>query len=151
YLGRIYIGRDGDGKQIFEHVGRFAKKKERDDAVVKAKAARATSSLNEIPLCGEYVDRYLADYGRRNRESSLEIAEQRLRRFRSDFADRRMDIPRAELKDWMNGEGVWAHRPLVPKGYRPTIVTLYNHAIDEDDVPLERNPARKLGWRDRSK
>jgi len=55
YLGRIYIGRDETGKQIFEHVGRFAKKKERDEAVEQAKrerVARATVA-NAIPLCDE--------------------------------------------------------------------------------------------------
>jgi integrase len=51
----------------------------------------------------------------------------------------------------MNGEGIWAHRPPVPRGYRPAIVALYNHAIDEDDVPLARSPARGLGHRPRSK
>jgi integrase len=67
-----------------------------------------------------------------------------------DFAGRSLDIPRAELKDWINGEGAWVHRSPLPRGYRPTIVALYNHAIDEDDVPLARNPARKLGRRPRS-
>jgi hypothetical protein len=151
YLGRIYVRRDENGKQIFEHVGWFAKKKERDEAVAKAKQARARASGNAIPLCDEYVDRYLADYERRNRESSLDIATGRLARFRKDLAGRRMDLPRAELKDWMNGEGVWSHCPPVPTGYRPAVVALYHFAIDEDDVPLERNPARKLGRQPRSK
>jgi integrase len=151
HIGRVYIGRDENGKQLFEYVGRFAKKKERNAAVAKARAARGNASGSEIPLCDEYVDRYLADYGRRNRESSHDIASERLARFRKDFAGRRLDIPRAELKDWMNGEVSWSHREPVPKGYRPAIVTLYNHAIDEDDIPLERNPARKLGQRTKSK
>lgn len=46
-----------------------------------------------------------------------------------------MDIPRSELKDWMNGVGTWSHRPPIPVGYRPAVVTLYNYAIDEDDIP----------------
>jgi hypothetical protein len=150
YLGRIYIGRDDDGKQEFEHVGWFEKKKERDIAVAKAKARRgAIEKL--IPKCDEYVDRYLKEYERRNRGSSHDHAKERLARFRADFAGRRMDIPRQELKDWMNGEGDWSHRDPVPKGYRPAIVTLYNHAIDEDDVPLRRSPARKLGGRTKSR
>jgi len=152
YLGRIYIGNDENGKQLFQYVGRFAKKKERDRAVEEAKAARRNASNGEtIPLCDEYVKRYIAEYEQRNRESSTDIVKERLARFRVDFAGRRLDIPRAELKDWMNGEGVWSHRDPVPKGYRPAVVTLYNHAIDEDDVPLERNPARKLGQRTKSK
>lgn len=151
YLGRIYLGRGNDGKQLFEHVGWFDRKKDRDQAVAEAKAAKGVTPSQSIPLCDAYVTRYLADYGRRNRESSLDIAKERLKRFRKDFAGRRLDIPRAELKDWMHGEGSWAHREPVPKGYRPGIVTLYNHAIDEDDIPLDRNPARKLGQRTKSK
>lgn len=151
YVGRVYIRRDENGKQIFEYVGRFAKKKERDEAVAKAKEAKARASSNAIPLCDEYVDRYLAEYERRYRDSSLEIATARLARFRKDFAGRTMDIPRAELKDWMNGEGVWSHSPPLTMGYRPGIVALYYYAIDEDDVPLERNPARKLGKQPKSK
>ncbi len=150
YLGRIYIGRDDDGKQEFEHVGWFERKKERDIAVAKAKAARGAVEAR-IPTCDEYVDRYLRDYARRNRDSSFDIATERLARFRADFAGRRMDIPRSELKDWMNGEGDWSHREPIPKGFRPSIVTLYNHAIDEDDVPLRRSPARKLGGRTKSR
>lgn len=151
YLGRIYLGRGNDGKQLFEYVGWFDRKKDRDQAVAEAKAAKKVTPSQSIPLCDAYVTRYLADYGRRNRESSLNIAKERLKRFRKDFAGRRLDIPRAELKDWMHGEGSWAHREPVPKGYRSGIVTLYNHAIDEDDIPLDRNPARKLGQRTKSK
>jgi integrase len=151
YLGRIYLGLDDDGKQQFEHVGWFAKKKERDTAVAKAKTAKGTVPSSGIPLCDEYVDRFLADYGRRNRESSTGIMRERLAPFRRDFAGRRLDIPRAEFKDWLNGEGVWSHRDPIPKGYRPAYVTLYNHAIDEDDVPLERSPARKLSGRTKSR
>jgi integrase len=151
YLGRIYLGRGDDGKQLFEHVGWFDRKKDRDQAVAEAKAARGVTPSQAIPFCDAYVTRYLADYGRRNRESSLDVAKERLRRFRKDFAGRRLDIPREELKDWMHGEGSWAHREPVPKGYRPGIVALYNHAIDEDDIPLERNPARKLGQQAKSK
>lgn len=74
-----------------------------------------------IPLCGEYVDRYLAEYEELHKDSSLIAACTGLKRFREDFADRSLDISRTELKDWMNGEGIWAHRPPVPRGYRPAI------------------------------
>lgn len=151
YLGRIYLGRDENGKQLFEHVGSFAKKKDRDIAVAKAKAALGAESSSEIPRCDHYVDRYLRDYARRNRGSSTEIMRERLAPFRRDFAGRRMDIPRSEFKDWLHGEGIWSHRDPIPIGYRPAYSTLYSHAIDEDDIPLARNPARKLFRRDRSK
>jgi hypothetical protein len=153
YLGRIYIGRDESGKQIFEHVGWFAKKKERDEAVEEAKRERVAkaTAANAIPLCDEYVDRFLADYERRNRDSSTAIMRERLAPFCRDFAGRRLDLPRAEFKDWLNGEGKWSHRKPVPKGYRPAYVTLYNYAIDEDDIPIERSPARKTGGRTKSR
>lgn len=153
YLWRpSHAGRSLLSASALQHVGRFAKKKERDRAVEEARAARRNASGGEtIPLCDEYVKRYIAEYEERNRESSTDIVKERLARFRIDFAGRRLDIPREELKDWMNGKGVWSHRDPVPKGYRPAVVTLYNHAIDEDDVPLERNPARKLGQRTKSK
>jgi len=132
YLGRIYICRDETGKQIFEHVGWFDKKKERDDAVAKAKAERAAKAIasNDIPVCDEYVDRFLAEYAERNRESSTDIMEERLAPFRRDFTGRRLDLPRAEFKDWLNGEGDWSHRKPIPKGYRPAYVTLYSGGID---------------------
>lgn len=152
YLGRIYLGRDENGKQLFEHVGWYARKKERDKAVEEAKEARRNGGgRGAIPLCDVYVERYIAEYAERNRDSSTEIVKERLARFKADFAGRRLDIPRDELKDWMNGRGDWSHRDPVPKGYRPAVVTLYNHAIDEDDIPLERNPARKLGRRTKSR
>lgn len=153
YLGRIYIGRDENGKQIFEHVGWFDKKKERDDAVAKAKTERVAKAIasNEIPICDVYVDRFLAEYAERNRESSADIMEERLAPFRRDFAGRRLDLPRAEFKDWLNGTGDWSHRRPIPKGYRPAYVTLYNHAIDEDDIQIERSPARKTGGRTKSR
>lgn len=152
YEARIYLGRDADGKQRFDYIGRFARKRDRDRAVQKARADRdARSARAFIPLCGEYVDRYLAEYEELHKDSSLVAACTGLKRFREDFADRSLDISRAELKDWMSGEGIWAHRPPVPRGYRPRIVALYNHAIDEDDVPLVRSPARGFGHRPRSK
>jgi integrase len=148
YEARIYLGRDESGKQRFDYIGRFDRKRDRDKAVRKAKEEREARELGApLPLCDNYVDRYLAEYERRHKASSLGAATRGLRRFREDFARRSLDISRAELKDWMNGEGVWSHKPPVPRGYRPTIVTLYNHAIDEDDLPLSRNPFRRLGTR----
>jgi hypothetical protein len=151
YEARIYLGRDANGKQRFDYIGRYDRKGDRDSAVQKARADReAEEARGPVPLCGEYMDRYLAEYAELHKDSSLIAASRGLKRFREDFAGRSLDIPRTELKDWMNGEGIWAQRPLVPRGYRPALVTLYNHAIDEDDIPLARNPARSLGRRSRS-
>jgi integrase len=101
----------------------------------------------EIPTCDEYVDHYLREYARRHKASSLYAQTCRLRRFRGDFAGRSLDISRSELKQWIEGEGPWSERGPIPKSQLPAIISLYNHAIDEDDLPLARSPARKLTWR----
>lgn len=142
--GRVYLGRDEQGRQRFHWVGRFDTRRERDDAVAEARVRLKRGGDPALPTCDEYVDRYLADYARRWDDSSFDSKRERLKRFREDFAGRSLDVSRAELKDWINGEGKWAHRAPVNLGYVPAIVSLYNYAIDEDDLPLERNPARKL-------
>lgn len=150
YEARIYLGRDESGKQHFVYIGRYDRKRDRDRALRKAREDHEAEARAPFPHCDEYVDRYLVEYAELHKDSSFIAASRGLTRFREDFAGRSLDIPRVELKDWMNGEGIWAHKPPVPRGYRPSIVTLYNHAIDEDDIPLSRNPARKLGCRSRS-
>src|SRR3954465_2675527 len=141
WVGRLYIGRDPDtGKQQFEWVGRFDTKRERDAAGADAKRLRGTSG--EMPTCDQQADRYLADYKRKNRRSSWDTQCQRLKRFKRDFAGRPLDVPRAEMKDWFNGEGAWKSKGPVPIGDRQAIVSMFNHAIDDDDVPLPKNPAR---------
>lgn len=151
YEARIYLGRDAKGKQRFEYIGRFDRKRDRDRALRKAKEEReGREAQAPFPLCDEYVDRYLAEYERLHKHSSFVAASRGLSRFREDFAGRSLNISRAELKDWLQGEGAFARKPPVPRGYRPAIVTLFNHAIDEDDIPLARSPARKLGRRTRS-
>lgn len=164
--GRIYLGRDESGKQLFHWVGRYRTKAERTDALADERA-RLKDEGCDCPACvaagrcpvppgargrtlptrDEYVDRYLAEYERRHKRSSYDTQRQRLQRFREDFKGRPLDIDRAEAKDWVNGEGSWSHRDPVPAGYVPSVVTLYNHAIDEDDLPIPRNPFRKLGRR----
>lgn len=53
YEARIYLGRDAGGKQRFDYIGRFERKRDRDGAVQKARADRdARSARAFIPLCG---------------------------------------------------------------------------------------------------
>lgn len=151
WTGRVYLGRDESGKQQFEWVGRFDTKRERDAAVEEAKQRIRMGGDPELPTCDVYVDRYLADYERHNKATSHESQTQRLARFKKDFAGRSLDIRRDELKDWINAEGKYEGHDPVPIGYMPAIVSLYNHAIDEDDLPLDRNPARKLAQRTRGR
>jgi integrase len=145
--GRIYLGRDADGKQRFHWVGRFATRRERDGAVAEERVRLKREGSPLLPTCDEYVDRYLAEYKRKNKGSSHDTQCERLKRFRKDFAGRSLDIRRAEAKDWTNGEGAWSRQKPPRPDTLQAVVTLYNHAIDEDDLPLERNPFRKLGKR----
>jgi integrase len=149
--GRVYLGRNEDGKQLFHWVGRFDTRRERDDAVAEARLRLKRGGSIMLPTCDEYVDRYLAEYERVNKDSSTASQRQRLERFKRDFAGRSLDIPRSEAKDWIAGDGRWAFKGPVPASIVPAVVTLYNHAIDEDDLPLERNPFRKLGRRSRGR
>lgn len=104
-----------------------------------------------LPTCDQYVDLYLADYARQNKASSLRTQTRSLQRFRRDFSGRSLDISRAELKDWIYAEGTWSGREPVPNGHLAAVISLYNHAIDESDLPLARSPARKLTPRRRGR
>lgn len=145
--GRLYIGRDPEtGKQQFEWLGRFDTKRERNAAVAEARRRRESAGSGRLPTVDAYVDRYLTEYAEREdiKKSTVDIQRERLKRFKADFAGRPLDVPRAEIKDWMRGEGKWSKRPSVPNGYLAAVSALYNHAINADDLPLERNPARQL-------
>lgn len=144
WKGRVYLGRDEEGKQLFDWVGRFDTRRERDDAVARRRLELQQESI-ELPTCDAYVDRFLADYARRWKASSVDTMTQRLKRFREDFAGRALSIPRAEAKDWVTGEGVWAEREPIAASDPGAVVTLFNYAIDEDDLPLDKNPFRGLG------
>ncbi len=137
WTGRVYLGRDQAGKQRFHWVGRFNTRRERNEAVAEARLGLKRGGAVLLPLCDEYADRYLVDYERRNKAGSAQTQRGRLAVFKKDFAGRSLDIPRAEAKDWA----------LEHPSSTPAVVSLYNYAIDEDDVPLERNPFRKLGKR----
>jgi integrase len=147
WQGRIYIGRDENNKQMFHYVGHFDTRRERDQAVAEARVELASASPTELPMCDEYVDRFLDDYKTRNKFSSWSSTKERLKPFRRDFAGRSLDVPRTEAQDWAAGRGAWKQQGPQRSGTLQSVVTLYNHAIDEDDLPLERNPFRRLGRR----
>lgn len=147
WSGRIYLGRDESGKQLFHWVGRFDTRRERNDAVAEERKRLRLGGSPDLPTCDEYVDRYLAEYERTHKSSSYANQRERLKRFKRDFKSRSLDVARAEAKDWVAGEGRWKARDPVPPSAVPAVVTLYNHAIDEDDLPLKRNPFRRLSSR----
>jgi integrase len=128
-------------------VQRFRGRPDRYAGAGEERIELAERADSEIPTCSEYVDHYLREYARRHKASSLHVQTCRLRRFREDFAAHSLDLSRSELKQWVEGEGPWSERGPIPKSQIPAIISLYNHAIDEDDLPLARSPARKLTWR----
>lgn len=145
WVGRVFLGRDANGKQEFAWVGRFDTKRERDKAVATRRIEIERGGSIDLPTCDAYVERYLADYEKRNRGSSHDTQTQRLAPFKKAFAGRSLAISRTEAKEWLYGEGRWESPQ--PKGNTAALVSLYNYAIDEDDLPMERNPFRKLSER----
>jgi integrase len=100
-----------------------------------------------LPTCEEYVGLYIADFAHGHKQSSVDAQISRLRRFREDFGGRPLDLTRVELKEWMRGEGRWAGRASITYTSMSAVISLYYHAIDESELPLERNPASKLSKR----
>jgi integrase len=146
------VGRE-NGKQKFAYTtpSHFPTKRERDDAVAELRTKLRLESEQKFPLVEDYVDRYLAEYERRNKQSAYETQKQRLQRFRKDFEGKTLDVSRADAKDWVNSEGQWSGKPRVTDNQIAPVVTLYNHAIDDDDIPLPRNPFRKLSRRSKGR
>lgn len=152
WVGRIYLGRDENGRQQFDWVGRFATRRERDDAVAARRTQLRLGQQPKLPTVDAYVDRYLAEYERRHKDSSLATQTERLKRFKHDFAGRTLgEIDRTEAKDWVNGEGRYTKQGPAPAFCVSAIVTLFNHAIDDDDLPIAKNPFRKLSHRSKGR
>ncbi|MEA2495757.1 MAG: integrase [Thermoleophilaceae bacterium] len=101
----------------------------------------AASPANEETVA-TYAAQFLDDYQRKHKESSADVAERALAAFVKEFGPRRLDsITRAEAKRWARG---------VSASRIPVIVTMFNHATDEDEL-LERNPFRGLSRRTRGR
>lgn len=134
--GRVFIGRDADGRQQFHWLGRFPTKRERDDAVARAKTERPWEAKPPSDMTGDQVaDAYLIDYAERAKASSLETARFALKAFRGQFGARPfVSIDRREAKAWVR---------TVPASYTPHFVTLGNYAVNELEL-LDRNPFRGL-------
>ena len=83
--GRVYLGRDEDGRQQFWWVGRFATRRERDDAIAWARGSSALGKGDPADgaTCDESADRFLERMesgalktkgGRRFKDSSIDTA-----------------------------------------------------------------------------
>ena len=65
------------------------------------------------------------------------------------MARRSLAISREEAKAWAWGEGRWDEP--APDACIQAVCSLYNYAMEEDDIPIERNPFRKLARRSRGR
>jgi hypothetical protein len=102
--GRVYLGQEGK-KQKWYWVGRFERKRDRDEAVAKAKAEKPwlkDADPTEF-TCDQWCERYLAKVEREQKASSLYTARQALKAFRAEFGNRSLgSIGDVEAEDWVN-------------------------------------------------
>jgi integrase len=149
--GRVYLRTDENGKELYAWVGRFATKRERDQAVMRrrleleAEEAEAKLPAGVRITCSEYADAYLARMGdgrlcqkngRRYKDSSIGTARGQLKRFKDGFGDRPLaSIERHEAVQF-------AEKHDRRQGALQAISTLFNLAVDEELI--DRNPFRGL-------
>jgi integrase len=140
----VYLGTDETGRELYEWVGRFATKKERDSAVARRRVEledeRAAHAMRRddpgaVVTCGEWADRYLDRYSLRNKASSLSTVRQSLKAFRAEFGARPVgEITPLEAEDWVG---------TVPRSVVPQVVALFNYAMKQRVVT--HNPFSGLG------
>jgi integrase len=140
YVGRVYLG-ERDGKQLWHWVGRFDRKKDRDDAVARAKVEKPWEAADEParPTVNQWADRFLSRMesgalrtkgGRRFKDSSVDTARSSLRALRDEFGDRTLaSITRVEAEDWA---------AKVPPSKIPIAVTLMNDAYRAEEIDRNR-------------
>ena len=139
-LGRVYLGDNG-----YHYVGHFCSKRERTAAVEEKRRElaegeeRANLPASERITGGELADRYLADIQGRQKDSSYDTANASLRAFHAEFGSQLIgSIERHEAKAWA---------AKVPPSRVPIVVTLFNWAIDDEELLPGPNPFRGLGKR----
>ena len=152
--GRVYLRTDEHGRELYDWVGRFATKRERDHAVAKRRVeleqvAAAEQLRRDNPAaaitCAEYADEYLARMedgrlrtksDRTYKASTIDTARGQLKRFTAEFGDRTLDsITRHEAVQW-------AEKHDRKQGVLQAVVTMFGLAVDEE--LLDRNPFRGL-------
>jgi integrase len=141
WQGRVFLGRDQEGEQIYYWVGRFKTKRERDDAVARAKVERPWEQEPEPEglTCNEWADRFLARMelgalrtksGRRFKDSSIDTARTALKPFRAEFGERTPgSITRVEAEDWA---------ARVAPSKLPIVITLMNDLYRAEEIDRNR-------------
>lgn len=145
--GRVYLGRDDQGRTLYHWVGRFATKRERDDAVARARTERPWEAVPPgAETCRHWADRMLERMesgalrqrsGREYKRSSIATARTSLKAFTAKFGDRDPNsITRTEAEDWA---------PTVPAGTVAIVIQLMNQ-LDRAEV-IDRNRFANLSRR----
>lgn len=141
WSGRVYLGRGEDGQQQFWWVGRFATRRERDDAVARARTERPweTAPAAGEATCDEWADRFLARMesgalrtraGRTFKHSSIDTARSSLRAFRAEFGGRAPgSITRVEAENWA---------AVVPPSKLPIVIALMNDLYRAEVIDRNR-------------
>jgi integrase len=121
WSGRVSLGRDASGKQVIYWVGRFATRRERDDAVARARVEKPWEVRAASEMTGnDLADRYLERYERENKDSSYDTSRRNLAHFRRAFGDRAIvSITPIEAEDWSL---------IAPKAAMPQTVAAMNYA-----------------------
>jgi hypothetical protein len=141
---RVYrpgVGQQWVGSFAFKDYGgkREALKAARD-AESKALAYKA----RKAPLVGKYLDGYLDDYAKHNKDSSYSPPRSALKTFKADFGHLPLSDEGMEQIDpetWARG-----HRSCVP-----SVVTFFNHVVSRREVPLTYNPFKGLSKKGRGR
>jgi integrase len=140
YGVRVY--RDGERVWVgtFEKLGAAHGDPDTEARAAESRAKSRPTSRRAM-TCGEYAERFLAEYEDRCKDSSIDTAKRSLKPFLRRFGRVPLaDIERLEAKEWAKS---------VKPSYVPIVVTLMNAAV-EDEL-LERNPFRGLGQRTRGR
>src|SRR5918998_1372515 len=96
YVGRVYLGTGDDGRQLWHWVGRFERKRDRDEAVAKARTEKpwqkdiAPDEWTVDAWCDRHLVRMESGElrpasGRRYKDSSIDAIRWRLRELRKEF------------------------------------------------------------------
>lgn len=154
YEGRVFLGRDEDGKQIYQWVGRFPTKRERDDAVARARTERPWENEPgpDEQTCEVWADRYLermesgalrTKSGRRYKASSIDTRRSGFRAFCAEFGNRTPgSITRVEAENWA---------ARTSTGKLPSVIALMNDLLRAEVIDRNRFAGlapRAIGRRD---
>jgi integrase len=142
----VRIWRSGSGQQW---IGSFAfkdygGKREALKAARQAEAKAVAHKARKAPQIGRYLDGYLDDYAKHNKDSSYMTARAALTTFKREFGHLPLSDEGMEQIDPLG----WArtHRSCVP-----SVVTFFNHAVDRREVPLSYNPFKGLSKKGRGR